>query len=279
MDGVERIMVLGIFAVIVAILSIAAWGVTDDGEGSVFDGGDGGLVLSDPSIVTSDDKSALAHDGQRATGNDARGADEGGASKAGEQSPVGRNPNDTRPPRIVDNRGMGGGRIDRNGTPRPPVDPGVIPLKPKGVPINRPQGTAGTAGGATRAPTTVQHKVVKGDTVWSIVRDHFGTGDIKGQLKIVAQLNPAIDLDDITEGDILELPTEVPEEVVSKPITQQTPAGTRLYTIGAGETLTHIANEQLGDGKRANELYELNRKTIAHPDKVFEGMTILLPVR
>ena len=282
MDGVERVMVLGIFAVIVAILSIAAWGVTDEDGGSILGtGADGGLVADDSTVITSAGDTPVANaknrTGQRSAGSGGAPGNGGGAPKAGSQDPAARG---SRPPQIV--QGGPPRLTPQSAPPRAGRDLTAVPLKGGTTVTPRPKnGTQGAPQGTIPAskPTFVTHKVVKGDTVWSIVREHFGEGDVKAQIKLVAQNNPAIDLDHITPGDVLQLPVEAPEGVVTKPIKQQATAGTRLYTIGAGETLTHIADKQLGDGKRANEIYQLNRKTISHPDKVFEGMTILLPVR
>ena len=78
MDGVERIMVLGIFAVIVAILGVAAWSVTQDGD---FSQADNQLVGARASAKTAGDGRSLAQNESGLTSRSGSGgAADGGAS-------------------------------------------------------------------------------------------------------------------------------------------------------------------------------------------------------
>ena len=53
---------------------------------------------------------------------------------------------------------------------------------------------------------------------------------------------------------------------------------TRTYTVKSGDTLTKIAQKQLGDGTRWREIFLLNRSIISDPDRIFVGQVLALPV-
>ena len=55
------------------------------------------------------------------------------------------------------------------------------------------------------------------------------------------------------------------------------PTSTRTYTVKAGDTLTHIAQNELGDGARWAEIFLMNRSIIRHPDRIFVGQVLTLP--
>ncbi|HET9873670.1 MAG TPA: LysM peptidoglycan-binding domain-containing protein [Propionibacteriaceae bacterium] len=56
-----------------------------------------------------------------------------------------------------------------------------------------------------------------------------------------------------------------------------TKTGTRTYTVKPGDTLTKIAQAQLGDGDRWTEIFLLNRATIRDPDQISVGQVLILP--
>ena len=53
---------------------------------------------------------------------------------------------------------------------------------------------------------------------------------------------------------------------------------TRTYTVKANDTLTKIAQKELGDGSRWREIFLLNRAIIQDPDRIFVGQVLALPV-
>ena len=48
------------------------------------------------------------------------------------------------------------------------------------------------------------------------------------------------------------------------------------YTVQPGDTLSGIAEQQLGDASRWPEIFLLNR-SIRHPDRLFPGQVLTLP--
>jgi LysM repeat protein len=53
----------------------------------------------------------------------------------------------------------------------------------------------------------------------------------------------------------------------------------RTYTVKAGDTLSRIAEEQLGDADRWPEIFLLNRATLSDPDRILVGQVLILPPR
>ncbi len=52
---------------------------------------------------------------------------------------------------------------------------------------------------------------------------------------------------------------------------------TRTYTVKSGDTLVKIAQKELGDADRWQEIFLLNRATIRDPDRIFPGQVLILP--
>jgi hypothetical protein len=69
----------------------------------------------------------------------------------------------------------------------------------------------------------------------------------------------------------LNLPSEAAPAV---PAAQQ---ATRNYVVQRGDSLWRIAEQQLGDGFRWREIYELNKAAIANPDLICTGWSLSLP--
>ena len=49
------------------------------------------------------------------------------------------------------------------------------------------------------------------------------------------------------------------------------------YTVQPGDTLSGIAEEQLGDANRWPEIFVLNRETIRDPNRISPGQVLTLP--
>ncbi|WP_229074594.1 LysM peptidoglycan-binding domain-containing protein [Actinoplanes sp. DH11] len=55
------------------------------------------------------------------------------------------------------------------------------------------------------------------------------------------------------------------------------PPKPRTYTVRSGDTLTGIAERELGDERRWTQIYVLNRKDIRDPNRIFVGQVFVLP--
>ena len=55
--------------------------------------------------------------------------------------------------------------------------------------------------------------------------------------------------------------------------------GRPLYVVGAGDTLGEISRRYLGKTSRSDEISRLNQEQLPNPNKLKEGMILLLPER
>ena len=51
----------------------------------------------------------------------------------------------------------------------------------------------------------------------------------------------------------------------------------RTYTVKAGDTLSAIAKEHLGDANAYNKIFDANRDQLTDPDKIKPGQVLKLP--
>ncbi len=124
-----------------------------------------------------------------------------------------------------------------------------------------------------QGPKTVDHAVKPGESLWSIAEDHLGDG---ARYKEIAQLNrdliggqPSF----LEPGWVLKLPA---------PQANDTPA--HPYGVQAGDTLSGIAQEQLGDADRWPEIYQASTgitqpggAQLTDPDVIDVGWKLTIP--
>ena len=56
-----------------------------------------------------------------------------------------------------------------------------------------------------------------------------------------------------------------------------TATATRTYTVKAGDTLSAIAKQHLGDANKYMKIYEANRDQLSDPDKIKPGQVLRIP--
>jgi nucleoid-associated protein YgaU len=57
-----------------------------------------------------------------------------------------------------------------------------------------------------------------------------------------------------------------------------TSATTKTYTVKAGDSLSEIAQAEMGDGKRWPELYAANKDAVGeNPDMIHPGLVLTIP--
>jgi NitT/TauT family transport system substrate-binding protein len=75
--------------------------------------------------------------------------------------------------------------------------------------------------------------------------------------------------------------TSVPVNETPKPDAAVTKAasteGSRQYTVGAGDTLSHLALKYYGDQNRWKKIYDANKETMKNPNFIYVGQKILIP--
>ena len=52
----------------------------------------------------------------------------------------------------------------------------------------------------------------------------------------------------------------------------------RLYTVVAGDTLSHIAQRHYGNANRWPAIFEANRDKLSDPDRIFPGQVLRVPL-
>lgn len=161
-------------------------------------------------------------------------------------------------------------------TTAPPVAPRPLPT------------TAAAAAGpgtdvapaAVRAHTVRTHTVRRGETLWSIARDHLGAGHRYGQIAAinadVLGHRPGF----LTPGWVLNLPATAGPGDHDGPGSRSE----RTVTAQAGDTLSAIARDELGDAARYREIFDASQATAqpggAHlrdPDLIDVGWHLTIP--
>lgn len=51
-----------------------------------------------------------------------------------------------------------------------------------------------------------------------------------------------------------------------------------FHTVEKGDTLSAIARKTLGSANRYNEIFEANKPMLTHPDKIYPGQVLRIPV-
>ncbi len=76
---------------------------------------------------------------------------------------------------------------------------------------------------------------------------------------------------------------EIQADIKVNPAAPQTPAGTtgqaaqKTYTVKAGDTLSKIAQEQLGNANGYQDIFDANRDQLSDPDKIKPGQVLKIP--
>ncbi|MCX4451682.1 LysM peptidoglycan-binding domain-containing protein, partial [Streptomyces sp. NBC_01789] len=137
-----------------------------------------------------------------------------------------------------------------------------------------------------------------GETVWDLAEQYLGDGQRHTEIKT---LNPGLaDQSFLTEGTTVRLPADArlpasaTTDAASHASTDSTNAAqpqgstrkeaTASYTVRAGDSLSSIADSELGDGDRWPEIYEANEggpqpygHTFTDPDRIYPGQELTLP--
>ncbi len=139
----------------------------------------------------------------------------------------------------------------------------------------------------------VKYKVQSNDSTWSIAKAFYGYGFNYVDIENANELKPNAD---VTEGMVLVIP-DVPVKNPNKPAKEvsvqpsETPQLTsqsekesessnqdnKEYTVKKGEGLYQIAQQELGNGNRYTEIYELNKDKMRSPEDIEAGMVLQMP--
>jgi hypothetical protein len=118
-----------------------------------------------------------------------------------------------------------------------------------------------------RADHARHHVVQAGDDLWSLAALYYGEGQ---DWRKIAAANPSV----LTGGpDRLQVGwrLRIPD------LDSDAPAGDRVITVRRGDTLTSIAERELGTSARWKEIFRVNRAQLSDPDELAVGMRLVLP--
>ena len=150
--------------------------------------------------------------------------------------------------------------------PRPP-EPATLIIESTEIPVDSP---------ALAAPSTERtdggrqhhHEVRPGDDLWSLAERYYGDGR---DWRKIAAANPTV----LTGGpDRLQVGWRL-----RIPDLDDGPArdGGRLVTVRRGDTLSAIAERELGAAARWTDIFHVNRAQLSDPDELAVGMRLMLP--
>ncbi len=143
------------------------------------------------------------------------------------------------------------------------------------------------------ADTPQIYVVAEGDSLAAIAKKSYGPqeGNKRDNITRIFNSNAKVlkSADDIYPGQRIIIPVLVSRKVQS----DNNKSGSRLqkdehktaaarsgrYTVRAGDSLWTIAEEQLGNGSRYNEIFRQNRDILDSEDKLYVGMILKVPVR
>jgi nucleoid-associated protein YgaU len=77
-------------------------------------------------------------------------------------------------------------------------------------------------------------------------------------------------------ADIQVIPAAQPAGSATRP-QAAAPTGGRTYTVKAGDTLSQIAKDQLGNAGSYMKIFDLNKDILTDPDKIKPGQVLRLP--
>ena len=166
--------------------------------------------------------------------------------------------------------------------PTAPVPTGTPPVPAEEAPVPAPEARANApvptnAVGKHGSPT-VRYTVKRGDSLWKIAERLLGDG--ARYTEIVALNRDVLDgrPDFITPGTVLNVPHEHP--------TSDGGHTGEEYVVQPGDTLTQIAEEELGDPTGYREIFRASRPTVqpdgahlSNPNLILPGWRLTIPSR
>lgn len=127
----------------------------------------------------------------------------------------------------------------------------------------------------TQATQTKEHVVVKGETLWSIAEDSFGSGYNWVDIKSANNLKT----DTIEVGQKLTIPVvsaKKPTATKAAAVTKVTsPIATSSYVVVKGDCLWNIAVRAYGDGFKWTQIAKANK--LVNPNIIHAGNVLVLP--
>lgn len=138
------------------------------------------------------------------------------------------------------------------------------------------RGSVNLPANSTQVSTVNEHTVTKGETLWSIAEDSYGSGYNWVDIKAANNLST----NEIEIGQKLIIPSDVEAmeptaTEKSENVLQASPISEETYTVVKGDCLWDIAVRAYGDGFRWTEIAQINN--LDNPDVIHVGNVLMLP--
>ena len=187
------------------------------------------------------------------------------------------------------------GRFERAPAPTPLPEAQPTPLERPQFARATPAFDAGESSPRGGFTSDDLYTVRPGDNYWSISKAHYGTvryfaalteynrDRIPDPKKMRPGLQVAIPDATVLESQYPQLFTG-PSPAVLTPVRPPAQtgeffvrAGEPMYRVGAGDTLSSIAQKHLGRASRWEQIYGMNRNVLPKPDRLKPGLELRLP--
>jgi LysM repeat protein len=147
-----------------------------------------------------------------------------------------------------------------------PPEPAPAIMEPANDPLPQP---APAAPRAERGDDNAHHHVVQpGDDLWGLAERYYGDGR---EWRKIAAANPSV----LTGGpDRLQIGWRLKIPDLDD---DSDHGGQRLITVRRGDTLSAIADRELGAASRWTEIFRANRSQLSDPDELTVGTRLALP--
>jgi len=151
----------------------------------------------------------------------------------------------------------------------------VLPVQPTGDAVPSPS-----------EPATIEHIVLRRDTLWDLAERYVAPGgsneEVSAAVREIFELNqgrPQPDGSALADASLLR-----PGWVLRIPVRAAPPADSSAVTVVPGDSLWEIAEDHLGDGHRYREVFDLNAGrpqpdggALTEPSLIEPGWTLELP--
>jgi ABC-type amino acid transport substrate-binding protein len=109
---------------------------------------------------------------------------------------------------------------------------------------------------------------------YNLNQSKYAVGVPKGNYDLVFEVNRAIDNFKATPAyvDLMREYLSSSSEVFTKAI-----PGKKTYTVKSGDTLSQIAERELGDMNRWRDIWELNRDRVANENLIYPKLVLIMP--
>jgi ABC-type amino acid transport substrate-binding protein len=109
---------------------------------------------------------------------------------------------------------------------------------------------------------------------YNLNQSKYAVGIPAGNFDLVYEVNQTVDRFRATPqyADLMREYLSSASEVFTRPV-----AGRKTYTVKAGDTLSRIAQAQLGDTNRWRDIWDLNRERVANENLIYPRLVLLMP--